>query len=173
MENKFRIISKTGLWILLLAGLAACQSGLTSYQGKTVNVENRFDLLDGGQHKQSWQTRDLLIEFQYLREQRNLQISGLVRPQTHILNFNRLENLYLSVHFVDAAGKVLADETIVNAGYRIEIPEQLAFKTNLKIPADSTAIALSYRGRAFSGGGSGGGDDRSSGRTDWDFWQGP
>ena len=173
MENKFRIVFKTGLWILLLAGLAACQIGLSSYRGKTVKVENRFDLQEGGPHKESWQTRDLLVEFQYLGAQQELQISGLVKPQTHILNFDILRYLNVSLHFVDAGGKVLADAPIVYGGYRIAMPEQLAFKKNLKIPPDSTAIAFSYRGSALSGGGSGSGSDRSSGRIEWDFWQGP
>jgi len=173
MEDKIRIVFKTGLWILLLAGLAACQSGLTSYRGKTVDVANRFDLQERGPHKGSWQTRDILVEFQYLQAQQNLQISGLVKPQTHILNFNILKNLYVSLHFVDAGGKVLVDEAIVYAGYRIAMPEKMAFKKNLKIPSDSTAIAFSYRGSALSSGGSGDGFGRSSGSIDWDFWQGP
>ena len=173
MEDKIRIVFKTGLWILLLTGLAACQNGLTSYRGKTVEVVNRFGLQEGGPQKGSWQTRDILVEFQYLQAPQTLQISGLVKPQTHILNFNILKYLYVSLHFVDAGGKVLVDEAIVYAGYRTAMPEQMAFKKNLKIPPDSTAIAFSYRGSALSGGGSGSGSDRSSGRIDWDFWQGP
>ena len=155
---------------LHLAGLAACQSGLTNYHGKTVDAQNRFDLQSGGQHKKSWQTKDLLIEFQYLREQQNLQISDLVKMQTHLLHFNRLQNLFLSLHFVDAAGRVLVDENILSVGYRIEMPQQRPFKSNLTIPSDSTAIAFSYRGSALIGGRSEG----KFGRDEvWDFWQGP
>jgi len=166
LGDKIQIVFKTGLLILLLAGLAACQSGLTSYHGKTADAQNRFDLQEGGPHKGSWQTRDLLVEFQYLRGQQDLQISGLVKPQTYLRHFNILENLILSLHFVDAGGKVLVDEAIMSAGYRIEMPEKMAFKANLKIPPDSTAIAFSYRGRAFDGGER----DRSNG---WNFWKGP
>jgi len=149
LGDKIQIVFKTGLLILLLAGLAACQSGLT-----------------GGPHEGSWQTRDLLVEFQYLRGQQDLQISGLVKPQTYLLHFNILKNLFLSLHFVDAGGKVLVDEAIMSAGYRIEMPEKMAFKANLKIPPDSTAIAFSYRGSAFDGGER----DRHNG---WNFWKGP
>ncbi len=155
-----------GLLIILLIGLSGCQSSLTSYRGKTVDAKNRFDLVEGGQHKGAWQTRDLSVEFQFLREQQNLQISGLVKPQTYLLHFNFLKSLLFDLHFVDAGGKVLADETIMSAGYRIEMPEQLAFKAILKIPPDSTAFAFSYRGRAYLSGD----DGRGSG---WDFWQGP
>ena len=173
LQEKIQSVFKIGLWILLVAGLVACQHGLASYQGKTVDEQNRFDLQEGWPHKGTWQTRDLLVEFQYLHKQQELQISGLAKPQTHILNYNTLVNFNLSLHFVDAEGKILVDEPIMYAGYRIEMPEKIAFKKNLKIPADSTAIAFSYRGRALSGGGSGGGFDRSSGGIDWDFWQGP
>ncbi len=165
-KKKIRSFSRQACGYFYWPALAACQSGLTSYQGKTVAAQNRFDLQQGGPHKGSWQTRDLLIEYQYLREQQNLQISGLVKPQTHILNFNILKYLFFSLHFVDAEGKVLVDEAIMSAGYRIAMPEQMAFKANLKIPPDSTAIAFSYRGSALSGGGQGE-------CTGWDFWQGP
>jgi len=170
LENKIQIVFKKGLWIVLLAGLAACQSGLTSYHGKTVDPDNRFELPAGAPHEVSWQTRDLLVEFQFLREQQDLQISGLVKPQAYLLHFNRLEYLFFRVHFVDAEGKVLVDEAVISVGYRIEMPERKAFKANLKVPADSTAIAFSYRGRALTGGGSRHRSGRDSG---WDFWKGP
>ena len=155
-----------GFWIVLLAGLSACQSTLTSYRGKPVEAKNRFDLLDGGPHKGNWETRDLRVEFQYWREQQDLQISGLVKPQDYLLHYNFMKSFFLGLHFVDAGGKVLVDETIMSAGYRVEMPEQMAFKANLEIPPDGTAIAFSYRGSAVISGESG----RGGG---WDFWQGP
>ena len=159
-------VYKAGLCIFLLVGLSTCQGSLTSYRGKQVEAKNRFDLLEGGPHEGDWQTRDIRVEFQYLREQQDLQISGLVKPQDYLMHYNFMKSFFLSLHFVDTGGKVLVDETIMSAGYRVEMPEQMALKANLKIPPDSTAIAFSYRGRAYISGdfGQGGG---------WDFWQGP
>ena len=159
-------VFKAGLCIFLLAGLSSCQGSLTSYRGKTVEAKNRFDLLEGGPHEGDWQTRDIRVEFQYLREQQDLRISGLVKTQDYLLHYNFMKSFFLGLHFVDAGGKVLVDETIMSAGYRVEMPEQMAFKANLKIAPDSTAIAFSYRGSAFISGefGWGGG---------WEFWQGP
>ncbi len=167
LENKIQVVFKTGLWILLLAGLIACQSGLTSYHGKTVVPDNRFELPAGAPHKGSWQTRDLLVEFQYLREQQDLQISGLVKPQDYLRHFDRLKYLFFSVHFVDAGGKVLVDKVIISAGYRVAMPEKMAFKANLKVPPDSTAIAFSYMGDAYLSGAD------SIGSSDWQFWKRP
>ena len=164
--KKIPAVVKASLCIFLLVGLAGCQSSLTSYRGKPVDAKNRFDLLEGGPHTGTWQTRDLLVEFQYLRKQQELQISGLVKPQTYLLHFDFLKSLLLGLHFVDAGGVVLADETIMSAGYRIEMFKQKAFKANLKIPPDSTAIAFSYRGGAYLSGDAGRG-------SAWDFWQGP
>ena len=164
--NKIPAVVKAGMCIFLLVGLSNCQSSLTSYRGKQVDPKDRFDLLEGGPHTGAWQTRDLLVDFQYLRKQQDLQISGLVKPQTYLLHFNLLKSLLLGLHFVDAEGKVLADETLMSAGYRIEMPKQKAFKANLKIPPGTAAIAFSYRGRAYLSGD----DGRGSG---WDFWQGP
>jgi len=166
LGKKIPAFFKAGLYIFLLAVLVSCQSSLTSYRGKPVEAKNRFDLLEGGPHKGDWQTRDLRLEFQYLREQQDLQISGLVKPQAYLLHYNFMKSFFWGLHFVDVGGKVLVDEAIMSAGYRVEMPDQMAFKANLKIPPDSTAIAFSYRGRAFISGefGRGGG---------WDFWQGP
>ncbi len=165
-QMKIPAVVYAGMGIFLLVGLFNCQSSLTSYRGKPVDAENRFDLLEGGPHTGAWQTRDLVVEFQYLREQQDLKISGLVKPQTYLLHFNFLKSLFLSLHFVDAEGKVLADETLMSAGYRTEMPKQKAFKAYLKIPPNSTAIAFSYRGGAYLSGDDGGG-------SGWDFWQGP
>ena len=160
------IVFKAGLFIILLAGIATCQSSLTSYRGKQVEAKNRFELLEGGPHKGDWQTRDIRVEFQYLRKQQDLQISGLVKPQDYLLHYNFMKSFFWGLHFVDAGGKVRVDEAIMSAGYRVEMPDQMAFKANLKIPPASTAIAFSYRGRAFMSGESGRGGV-------WDFWQGP
>lgn len=166
LGKKIPAFFKTGLCVFLLIGLAACQGSLTSYRGKPVEAKNRFDLLEGGPREGDWQTRDIRIEFQYLREQQDLQISGLVKPQDYLLHYNIMKSFFLGLHFVDAGGKVLVDETIMSAGYRVEMPEQMAFKANLKIPPDSTAFAFSYSGRAMISGD----DSRGNG---WDFWQGP
>jgi hypothetical protein len=166
LGKKIPAVFKAGLCIFLMAGLAACQSSLTSYRGKSVEAKNRFDLVEGGPHEGDWQTRDLRIEFKYLREHQDLQISGLVKPQDYLLHYNIMKSFFLGLHFVDAGGKVLVDETIMSTGYRVEMPEQMAFKANLKIPPDSTAIAFSYRGCAVIIGDDGGGGC-------WDFWQGP
>ena len=66
--KKIPAFLKAGLCIFLLAGIASCQGSLTSYRGKPVEAKNRFDLLEGGSQDGDWQTRDIRVEFQYLRE---------------------------------------------------------------------------------------------------------
>ena len=166
LGKKIPAFFKAGLCIFLLVGLATCQSSLTSYRGTPVEPKNSFDLLEGGPHEGDWQTRDLRVEFQYLREQQDLQISGLLKPQDYLLHYNFLKSFFLGLHFVDAEGRVLVDEVIISAGYRVDMSDEMAFKANLKIPADSNAIAFSYRGSALISGGSGRG-------SSWDFWQEP
>jgi hypothetical protein len=166
LGKKIPTVFKAGLCLFLLMGIATCQGSLTSYRGKPVEAKNRFDLLEGEPQDGDWQTRDIRVEFQYLREQQDLRISGLVKPRDYLLHYNIMKSFFLSLHFVDTGGKVLVDETLMLAGYRVEMPEQMAFKANLKIPPDSTAIAFSYSGRAFIVGDDGGGNGR-------DFWQGP
>ena len=98
LGKKMPTFFKTGLCIFLLVGLATCQGSLTSYRGKPVEPKNRFDLLEGGPHEGEWQTRDLRVAFQYLREQQDLQISGLVKPQDYLLHYNIIQSFFFGFH---------------------------------------------------------------------------
>jgi hypothetical protein len=158
-------VFKTGMCLILLGSLAACQGGMGSYAGKTVDAKDRIELLEGGPHPVSWETRDLLVEFQYTRKRQDLQISGLIKPQQYLSHFNSIKHLYLRLHFVDAGGKVLADQALLKStGYRVQMPEKIPFKAELQIPPAGAAVAFSYRGRAQGGG------ERAE---DWEFWKMP
>ena len=105
LGKKIPAVFKAGLCIFLMAGLATCQGSLTSYRGRPVEAKNRFDLLEGGPHEGDWQTRDLRVEFRYLREQQDLQISGLVKPQDYLLHYNIHEIFFFGFAFRGCRGK--------------------------------------------------------------------
>ena len=162
--DKVWAVFKTGVCVILLGNLAACQGGIGSYAGKTVDAKDRIELLEGGPHQGSWETRDLLVEFQYTREPQNLQISGLIKLQEYLLNIYWLKNLYLRLHFVDAGGKVMADQALLKSVSNLKrVPSEVSFQADLKIPSDAAAIAFSYRGWAKEG-------PRAE---DWEFWKAP
>ena len=162
---KILTVFKAGLCVILLGSLVACQGGMGSYAGKTVDAKDRIELLEGGPHQGSWETRDLFVEFRYSRKPQDLQISGLIKLQQYLSHFNSIKYLYLRLHFVDAGGKVLADQALLKStGYRVQMPEKMPFKAELQIPPDGAAVAFSYRGRAQGGG------ERAE---DWEFWKAP
>jgi hypothetical protein len=162
--NKNSVVFNAGVCVILLASLAACQGGMGSYAGKTVDAKNRMELLEGGSHRGSWETRDLFVEFQYSRKRQDLQISGLIKLQEYLLNSYWLKNLYLRVHFVDAGGQVMVDQALLKSiGYINKVPPEIPFQADLKIPPDAAAIAFSYRGWAKKG-------PRAE---DWEFWKTP
>lgn len=164
-RTSVKTIFKAGAAVLLLASLIACQGGLGSYAGKSVDVGNRIELLDGGPHQGAWETRDLMVEFQYLRLRQDLQISGLIKLQQYLSHFNSMKYLYFRMHFVDGGDRVLADQALLKSiGYRVGMPEKIRFKAELKIPPDGAAFAFSYRGCAQGGG------ERAE---DWQFWKAP
>ncbi len=82
--TKIMAVFKASVWVILLGSLVACQSGFSSYAGKTVDAENRIELLEGGPHMGSWETRDFLVEFQYSRKRQDLEISGRLLPQQYL-----------------------------------------------------------------------------------------
>ncbi|MGD8524180.1 MAG: hypothetical protein PVF56_23725 [Desulfobacterales bacterium] len=162
--NKVWAIFKTGVCVILLGSLVACQGGIGSYAGKTVDAKDRIELLEGGPHRGSWETRDLLVEFQYSREPQDLKISGLIKLQEYLRNIYWLKNLYLRLHFVDAGGKVMADQALLKSVSNLKrVPSEVPFQVELKIPGDAAAIAFIYRGWAKAG-------PRSE---DWEFWKLP
>ena len=165
IETRFMAVFKIGVCGILLASLVACQGGMGSYAGKIVAARDRVELLEGGPHQGSWQTKDLLVEFRYSRRRQDLQMSGLIKPQQYLSHFNSMKYLFFRMHFLDADGKVLADQALLKStGYRTDMPEKMPFQANLKIPPEGAAVAFSYRGRAQGGG------ERAE---DWEFWKAP
>ena len=137
--------------------------------GAWVAEENRIRLLDSGQQKGSWQTRDLSIEYEVLPEERSIQISGVVEIASYISqSFDTLEGLTIYIHVLKADGFVENIKKIKTFGFRrsFDLLGPMAFDDRMDLSGDSVAIAFSYDGTAI-----GTGDD--DGRTNWNFWKVP
>ncbi len=125
--------------------------------------------MDSGQHKGSWQTRDLSIEYEVLPEEGSIQISGVVELANHITTgFNALEYLTIYVHILKADGFVEDIKRVKTFGYRrsFDLLGRMAFDSRMDLAEDSVAVAFSYAGTVTGGGG-------DAGRDSWDFWNIP
>jgi len=167
------ILSMIGLLALLLGMVVACQGRFLSYQGAVAKQESRIALLEGGQHTDTWKTRDLSIRYRYQRDQGNAELSGTVELDKSLgRSFSTLEYLILWVHLLDAEGRVLESKGVLTSEYR-HMVRKLPFKRSLELPPGTTAIAFSYTGRVRDGGGAGRVSGDAGDGDSWDFWMYP
>jgi hypothetical protein len=136
--------------------------------GAWVEEQNRVPVLQDGQQKGSWQTRDLSIEYELRKEANRLQISGVVDFGAYITKgFSTLEYLTIYLHALKDNGIVLKTIPVKTYGYRrqFDLLGKMSFKGHFDMSADVdiVAVAFSYSGTVMEGGG----------RTTWDFWKVP
>lgn len=131
--------------------LIGCQSLPASYSGSTVPEARRIQLAGSGEQSGHYVTEDLKIDFKYVRNQSNLNISGsIVFADRLRFNFARIDNFHADLMFVDDQGKVLSTQGI-NTSASSESEYPLDFGAKLVVPSGAVAMAFSYSGRATSG----------------------
>jgi hypothetical protein len=143
----------------------ACNNKILSYRGRWVEEADRIALQDGGPHKGSWQTGDVIIEYEYVKDAQSLQISGVVELSDHLKNgFSTLEYMHINVISLEN-GFVLDSKDIKTFGYLrdIDLLGKMNFETRLELSEGAVAVAFSYSGTVMEG----------SGRADWSFWKVP
>jgi hypothetical protein len=160
---------------LLINLCVACTGGTALSPGAWVEEADRIAVLDGGPHKGNWQTRDLIINYEYQEAVKNLQISGIIELADYIpKGFSTLERLKLYIHFIEADGTVLDTRSIKIFGYRryLDLMGEMTFNNRYDLTENTVSFAFSYSGRVTQGGGTGIGSN-ARGRIDWDFWKVP
>jgi hypothetical protein len=164
-NNKtFAILTLCGSFIVASLFLA-CTNKVVSYRGRWVDDADRIALQEGGPHKGSWQTRDVIITYEYVKDAQNLQISGVVELSDHLkMGFSTLEYMNINVISVEN-GFVLDSKDIKTFGYRryMAFMGKMTFETQLELSQGAVAVSFSYSGTVMEGGG----------RGDWRFWKVP
>ena len=164
-ENQTMVVFKLLMVFLLISLFFACNNKIMSYRGRWVEEADRLALQDGGPHKGNWQTRDVTIEYVYVKDAKSLQISGVVELSNHLkTGFTTLEHLNINVVSLEN-GFVLDSKDIKTFGYRryIDYLGKMTFETRLELSEGAVAVAFSYSGKVVEGGG----------RGDWRFWKVP
>ena len=100
--------------------LIACQG-----VQRTVAPEDRISLRQGGPHTGNWESKTILLEYQYYKLSAELKLSVQAKVRTKV----RYDGIKVHVLFVDAAGRVLVSKEV--AVYRLdntfEIPPETTF----------------------------------------------
>ena len=151
-KNIINNLLKGWVLFLFLAILVACQSGLFSSRGKTVEEDRRLALLQGGPHNGVWQNNGIWVDYQYTLDQKNLQLPGVIELNGYVgYRIRWLDFLTVSVSFLDIEGKILDSKLIYNSGYRLQYGKKLSFKSKAETPPGTTAMAFTASYTAKNG----------------------
>jgi hypothetical protein len=153
---------------LISVMLLGCQSLNFTPIGHTVPQNKWIFLSQSGDQSGSWRSEDLILDYKYDRDHSQVYISGVIRFGGPIRNqFQIIQYFHLDAIPVDAQGKVLDMIALTSAGeINMLYDGPIDFSKMLTLPANTAAIAFSYRGRA-----SGGGSYFDGGFAD--FWEYP
>jgi hypothetical protein len=154
--------------VLISVVLLGCQSLNVAPIGHTVPQNKWIFLSQSGDQSGIWQSEDLILDYKYDRDHSQLYISGVIRFASPVRNqFQIVQYFHLDAIPVDAQGKVLDMIALTSAGEINTLYDgPIDFNKILTLPANTAAIAFSYRGRA-----SGGGSYFAGGFAD--FWEYP
>jgi hypothetical protein len=109
--------------LLLPVFLIACQGMQT-----TVAPENRILLQDGGPHSGNWESRTMLLDYEYYKQPGEIAL----RLQIKIKTQARYDGYRVWVLFADDQGKILEERSIWSWDNTLKIPpgtDYLSFRT--------------------------------------------
>ncbi len=154
-----RKILLIGLILISSVTFIACQANLFTYRGAVTKPEVRMKLWEGGPHSDSWVTDDLIVQFEYIKNQDSIKVFGDI-ALNH--NWPVVETFLMRIHFLDADHRILGTNVLSIHGYR-QPPYWMTFKRQFNLPYGTAAIGFSYDGVLR-----GTGDD-----GEWSFWLDP
>ena len=151
--KKITISLLKGCSLFLFMGiLVACQSGLFSAIGKTVKEEKQIPLYKGRSQDGIWQSNEILVQYHYIFDQKNLQLPGIIELNGYVgYRIPRLDFLTVSVNFLNTEGKILDYKLVYYSGYRVKYGKRTSFKSKLETPPHTTAMTFTYAYTATRG----------------------
>jgi hypothetical protein len=138
-------------FLLSLIASAFCIAGLHINANASAGFVAPADRLSIAEPRYSglWKGPDLSVEYNYSRDQGQMNLSGKVRFAYFWMGYTILQYFRLSAIFLDENGKVLAfDGLVANSDSFESIP----FHVTLKLPPNTAFMAWSYTGMAVGGG---------------------
>ena len=148
LNKVFAMVFKSCCLFFLI--LIACQSSLSN-SPETIAPEARISLIKGGPYAGSWQSSDVLLEYQYYKHpgKINLSVNGKTK--------HKFDELKVLVLFLDDEGKMLERKLVYARGFRQEptIGRQYkpSFENSFEIQQEVTHLAFRSYSRPYSGGG--------------------
>ena len=132
--------------------LLACQSLMVTYQGATVHPEDRIPLVAGAPQTGGYLAPDLAVDYQYLWNQSELDISGAVVFAGSISgNFSSIVDFHLSLVLLDAEGRIVGTKLLQAASFG-DPSYPMPYSERFALPPEVSGMAFVYSGDAREGG---------------------
>ncbi len=114
--------------------LIACQGV------QTVEPQERISLLQGGPHAGTWESSDVVLEYQYVNQ------PGIIKLSIQGETKRKYDQLSVWVLFLDAQGKILETKTVFNSGYLAQTPSERQRKDSIEktfdVPVETNHLAF-------------------------------
>ena len=122
-KNIWKVINGSVLVVPIL--LMACHGMQT-----TVAPDNRITLRDGGPHTGTWESRTMLLDYEYFKQSDEIKLSLRLKIKTKA----RHDGYRVWVRFIDDQGKLLEEKSIWSWDNTLQIPPEavyMSFRTFL------------------------------------------
>jgi len=141
MRSKKRILEAFNYkFVILSIILVAFQFSCVGPGQMTVAPERRIPLFKDTLQKGSWESSDVTLEYQYVKQPGVIQLSVTGKAK------RGYDQLSVWVLFVDAQGKILETQNIYNSGFRTEDKatkrEKGTIEKTFQMPLATTDIAF-------------------------------
>ena len=141
MKSKKKIPELNKCWFIIVSVLlVAFQYSCVSTGQMAVAPERRIPLFESTPHAGSWESNDVALEYQYVKQTDIIQLSVTGKAK------RGYDQLNVWVLFVDAGGKVLERGSIYNSGFRSGTSKHRPHKGKIEVafemPLETTHIAF-------------------------------
>jgi hypothetical protein len=143
-----------GVLLLVAASivLTGCQAARLTYKGAKVRDAFRISLADGTSRSARYQSQDLVVEYEVLRQGSELQISGVAEYTARIRHaYTQIPYFHLRLFLCDQYGNILEDKGITTHGSD-DPNNRMRFDETIVLPPGTAIMAFSYNGEARSSG---------------------
>jgi hypothetical protein len=117
-----------------------------------VPEDARITIVEGETVSGQWETPDLLMNYQYTKDQNQMNVSGRIQFAGRIENnFPVIQYFHMDAIFLDSEGRVLEMKGLTSYPPSYS-GDPITFKNLIMLPAGTVSVAFSYRGEARSSG---------------------
>jgi hypothetical protein len=143
-----KIFVSTSLVLMLMLFVAGCSIKSHGYLDKTVSPDTVVALQRDGVHNGTWQTFDLVIDYQYEYDEGLLYVTGQIELGQHYqIVYDRVRSLWVYLFLTDADNVII--ESISLPANMTGTEDRSRFSRYVKVTDDVRGLSFGYDGRVY------------------------